>query len=517
MQFSKTFKSSSHCLASPDGNYVATLFANVVNIRAIRSLEVVHVVKLAQDFAGPIVGFRWSPSSKLLLVAGVDQIQVCSALGGLESGSPTPFDAIVRNPVTPGTRPAYVDFGASDTEVCLVSSFGLKFSIYNLTTSDAVEIANPKFSSPSTASRGFSFRPGSRHLALLTRSAGKDVISIHDYPARRLQISWAPDTVDAQGVVWSPDGRWLVVWESPALGHKVIFFTADGHMFKVWNGPANPALEDKDYALGAGVKAVRFSGDGRLLAIGDCSKSISTFNMMSAMEGPRLKHPNNLAPKETLQVWQEKIAVAQTGPFLHTFIRTSQLVSPTPRSNDSSESLPGCADILLDPFSALLATRLEDYPSTVWIWDLQVMELRAVLLFHGEVSNLSWHPTVRETLLIRCEGDQYSGIVFVWDPLSEGPRSVDFSQYMPGKRTVGKWRVFWLGLDEAAPISLFISDAQSYLLGSLPDHDQDSLPWSGHPKTGHTDQTTREESPLELVPADEVDDSELEDTFVHKR
>ncbi|KAM7193597.1 WD40 repeat-like protein [Rhypophila sp. PSN 637] len=516
MQFSKTFRASSHCIASPDGNYIATLFANVINVRTVRSLEVDHVVKLAQDFAGPILGFRWSPSSTLLLAASVDLIQVCSALGGDGSSN---FDAIIRNPVTPGTRPAHVDFGASDTEICLVSSFGLKFSIFNLTSSDAIEIANPKFSSPSTATRGFSFRPGSRHLALLTRSAGKDVISIHDYPARRLQISWAPDTVDAQGIVWSPDGRWLVVWESPALGHKVIFYTPDGHIFKVWKGPANPALEDRDYELGAGVKFVSFSRDARLLAIGDCSKSISMFNMMSAMEGSRLQHPNSIVPKDSLQVWQEKIVIAQTGPSIHTFIRTSQMVSPAPRPQDSnSEILLGCADILFDPFSTLLATRLEDYPSTVWIWDLQGMELRAVLLFHGDVSKLSWHPTVRETLLIRCEGDQYSRIVFVWDPLSEGPRSVDFAQYLPGGKTVGRWRASWLGLDEANPISLILSDSQNCMLASLPDHDQVLLPWSGHPNTGNAERTTREESPLELVPADEVDDnSELEDTFVYKK
>lgn len=177
----------------------------------------------------------------------------------------------------------------------------------------------------------------------------------------------------------------------------------------------------------------------------------------------------------------------------------------------------GCVDILFDPFSVLLATRLEDYPSTVWIWDVQGMELRAVLLFHGDVTGLSWHPTIRETLLVRCEGDQYSGIVFVWDPLSEGPRSVDFARYLPGGRTIGKWRASWLGLDESAPISLFLSDAQNYMLASLPDHDHQLLPWSGHPSTGQTERTSREESPLELVPADEVDDSELEDTFIHRR
>jgi len=219
------------------------------------------------------------------------------------------------------------------------------------------------------------------------------------------------------------------------------------------------------------------------------------------------------------QVWQEKIAVAQTGPSIHTFIRTSQAISPAPRPHDNSETLPGCANILFDPSSGLLATRLEDSPGTVWIWDVQARELRAALLFHGNVSNLSWHPTISETLLIKCEGDQYSGLVFVWDPLSEGPRSVDFGQYLPGAKTVGKWRASWLGIDEASPVSLFLSDAQNYMLASLADPDQGLLPWSGHSNAGHTERTSRDESPLELVPAEEEgeDDSEMEDTFIHKR
>ncbi|KAK3313473.1 hypothetical protein B0H66DRAFT_577481 [Apodospora peruviana] len=524
MHFSKTIKSSSHCLPSPNGAYVATLFfPAVVNVRAVRGLEVVHVVKLAQDFSGPVLGFQWSPSSRLLLVAGVEQIQVCSALD-------SSFSATIRNPVAAGTKPTYVGFGASDAEICVISSFGLKFAVFNLTSSNkATEIASPKFSSSSTTvSNGFSFRSGSHHLALLTRTAGKDMISIHDFPARQLQRSWAPDTVDAQGLIWSPEGRWLVVWESPALGHKVIFYTADGHMFKTWLGPANPSPEDKDYSLGAGVKLVQFSADARRLAIGDCSKSIRMFNMASATEAWRLQHPNSLVPKDTLQVWQERIVVAQAGPSVHTFIRTSQPISPAPRPQDNSESLPGCANILFDPFSNLLATRLEDCPSTVWIWDAQLIELRAVLLFHGNVSSLSWHPSISETLLVRCEGEQYSGLVFVWDPLSEGPRSVDFAQQLPGAKTVGRWRALWLGLHEESPASLFLSDSQNYMLASLAELDETSLPWGEQENPRHAEGgAMREESPLELVPATDVgmealgvgedDDSELEDTFIHKR
>ncbi|KAK0621360.1 hypothetical protein B0T17DRAFT_286091 [Bombardia bombarda] len=520
MHFSECFKSSAHCLPSPDGRHIATLYPSVINVRAVRGLDVVHVVKLPQDFSGPILSFQWSPSSRLLLVAGPDQIRVASALE--DDG----FHATIRNPVAPGTKPIYVGFGATDTEVCIISPFGLKFAVFDLASSKAVEIANPKSLRPSPASNGFSFRPGTRHLALLTRAGGKDMISLHDFPTRELHRSWAPDTIDAQGLVWSPDGRWLVVWESPAHGHKLMFYTADGYLFKTWQGPASPLLEDRDYALGPGVKAAQSSADARYLAVGDSSRRISMFTMASASEVMWLQHPNNLVPKDTIQVWQERIGLSQTGPSIHTFLRTTQVVSPPPRPQDNSNSdsaVTGCASIIFDPLSPLLATRLEEHPSTVWIWDAQAAELRAVLLFHGNIASLSWHPTVRETLLIRCEGDQYSGIVFVWDPLSEGPRSVDFAQRFPGAKAVGKWRAIWLGLDASDPPSLFLSDTHNYVLASLAEPDQDELPWgyrgsSSNVHDGDDGGARREESPLELVPAAEEDDgSELEDTFVYKR
>jgi hypothetical protein len=212
------------------------------------------------------------------------------------------FSATVRNHVAAGTKPAYVGFGASDAEICVISSFGLKFTVFDLRSSKATEIGSPKVFSSSSASRCFSFRPETRHLALLTRTSGKDMVSIHSYPTRELQRSWAPDTIDAQALAWSPDGRWLVVWDSPAHGHRVLFYTSDGHAFKTWSGPANPSPEDRDYALGAGVKSVEFSADARYLAIGDFSRSVSLLSMASVTETIRLRHPKTLVPKETLQV-----------------------------------------------------------------------------------------------------------------------------------------------------------------------------------------------------------------------
>ncbi|GAB1320285.1 hypothetical protein MFIFM68171_10495 [Madurella fahalii] len=522
MQFSRAVKSSVHSLPSPDGKHIATAFSGVVNVRPVRRLDAVNVIKLPPDFTGPVLNLQWSPSSRLLLVADAERVRVVSALDNS-------FHATIQNHAGPGTKPAYVGFGASDTEICVVSSFGLKFAIFDLASSTAAEIGSPKLFSPSSACRCFSFRPETRHLALLTRAAGKDMVSIHGFPARELQRSWVPDTIDAQGLVWSPDGRWLVVWDSAAQGHKVVFYTSDGHVFKTWSGPANPPLEDKDYALGAGVKSIQFSSDARYLAIGDSSRSVCILSMASVTETMRLRHPKTLAPKETLQVWQEQIGVSQTGPTMHTFLRAAQAISPAPRLRDNSEPVTGCASISFDPSSALVATRLDDSPGTVWVWDVQAAELRAVLLFHGNVTSLSWHLQVPETLLVKCEGDQYNGLVFVWDPLSEGPRTVDFGRHMPGAKAGSRSRAVWLGLDSSSPSSIFFSDTHSYVLACLGEADQFPPPW-GSSWNAETSFSTgaREESPLELVPAsgtkpgvpnmEEDDDySELEDTFVHKR
>jgi len=496
---------------------VATLFPSVVNIRSVDTLEVVNVFRLPQDFSGPVLSFQWSPSSQLVLVAVVDQIRIFSA-------RPGGFEATVRNAVPPAAKPTYVCFSPKGTELCVCSSFGLKFGIFDLVTSRAVEIANPKFFSSATACSGFSFRPLTHHLALITRTAGKDMISIHDPETRELQRSWHPDTVDAQGLKWSPDGKWLVVWESAGQGHKVAFYTADGHIFKTWLGPSNPTPASHNFALGAGVKQVQFSADASTLAIGDSSSCIYLFNMTSVSETMRLLHPNNIAPNDTIQIWQEQVNVSQAGPSIHTFIKAAQVISPPTRPKDNLETKSGCSSIMFDSSSALVATCLEDSPSTLWIWDTQASELRAVLLFHSNISSAVWHPTARETLLVKCEGDLYSGLVFVWDPLSEGPRTVDFSEHLPDFKSGGRSLASWLGCEASKSPSIFFSDGLSYMLASLAESDQESPPWQDRAGVEWNSEARREESPLELVPAntqypddEDEDDSELDDTFHYKQ
>lgn len=307
---------------------MATLLPTEIHIRSVEDPgDVAHVVELPREVNhGAIWNFQWSPSSSRLLIATSDLIFVVSALPSDEDedadGEPSPpFSATIRHPALPAVgKPAFVGFGPVDDQVCFCSAFGLKFAVFDLRTAKTVEIANPKLYSSALCSRGFSFRASSHHLALLTRTAGRDWVSVHQPSSGLLVASWAPETVDAQGLLWSPDGRWLVVWESGAHGHKILFYTPDGHLFKPWTGSSPDRMtasrshgeEDAqgasssssltapsvaDSTLGPGVKIAQFSANGKLLAVGDASRCVRLLDTTAIVEIRRLVHPTTLHPQ----------------------------------------------------------------------------------------------------------------------------------------------------------------------------------------------------------------------------
>lgn len=115
-----------------------------------------------------------------------------------------------------------------------------------------------------------------------------------------------------------------------------------------------------------------------------------------------------------------------------------------------------------------------------------------------------------------CEGDSHNSLAFTWDPLSKGPKPIDFS----GQLSNGRVQVLWLQIDGLEPAALFAMDSSRYMLASLADDDDDdeSVPWFAadqqrsllnetrpHVTDAHVDNTSEEET------------SELDDTFCFKR
>ena len=232
----------------------------------------------------------------------------------------------------------------------------------------------------------------------------------------------------------------------------------------------------------------------------------------------------------------------------HAFVEATQNVSPSGRPNptnfDATVVSSGSSHIAFDASSTLLATRLEEAPSTVWVWNTETALLRAVLMLHASVANAVWHPDSPQTLLITCEGGKHRGLGVVWNPEYDAPQVADFSHYYPlvtndsqpgpGSAPAGRHWPLWLGLDGVPP-SLFYSDGHDFTLAALDDDarykNADAPPWKEaapplppsylfHQRWA-LDGRGREESPLELVPAgassSEEGDSDLEDTFHYKK
>lgn len=286
------------CEPSPNGRLVAVLISSTIIVRSTETLQTVHVVKLSPELTGPITSFTWAPSSAKLLVSAGDLIQVFAACD-------SSFQATIHNPAAPlGGKLPLIRFGARDTEVLACAPFGMKFSVFDLTTSKAVEISNPKFHHPTSASRGFSIRPDTGHIVVLTRVGGKDMVSIHHPLTRQVMKSWYPDTLDAQGIQWTADGQWIVLWESPAQGSRLFVYTGDGHHFRTLDayGLVPESATDPEFDMHSGIKSCQLSSDAQLCVIGDHTRGITVLQAGIWRSMMRLMHPAAITPRETLQV-----------------------------------------------------------------------------------------------------------------------------------------------------------------------------------------------------------------------
>lgn len=307
---------SKQCIPSPDGQLIATVAVSspstqasgqAITLRATHHLQLVNTVHPPGDLCRDISSLVWSPSSQRLLISGNDQIRVY----GISDAS---LFAVLRNPASGNGKPTYVGFGYDDHEVLVMSAHGLKLSIFNILTSKAVEIPNPKFHQATSATKGLSFNVTGGHLALLTRSGGRDFISVHCPRTREVVGSWSTETIDANGLVWTPDGQWILLWESPAHGHRLLLYTPDGQLFRSLDATHLSASPSADNVLEPGIKFCQLSADGQRCAIGDQSRTVSLLLTATWRLDMSLRHPVSITPKDTLKVYHSG-SVMTPGPM----------------------------------------------------------------------------------------------------------------------------------------------------------------------------------------------------------
>lgn len=265
-----TSLASHQSAASPTEALIATIYQANLILRSSSNGQILRTISLEASFASRCAHIHWYPGkaspvkpSARMLLADVDTVHVYDALE--ES-----YHAKIACASDTG-RISHVEFGCSEDEVLVFADFNIKLTIWSLSTSCGVEIRDPKYASlghfPSRDTGhfhgdcGHSFRAETGHLAILARSETKDVVMVLG-ENRALEASWATGMVDAKGVKWSPDGRWLVIWEASAVAYLLSIYTADGQLY------TNIAPPQPEADLSLGVSGVVWDLDRWLLVAG---------------------------------------------------------------------------------------------------------------------------------------------------------------------------------------------------------------------------------------------------------
>lgn len=265
----------------------------IFNLKLGRPVLKIQFAKNVKSFLSTISLLKWAPESFVgedqqhpqsdilttwLLLAGGSRLIAVEAGIPHNLASTTPAtisraDVLVDYQFeTQYGKIVNADFVLNHNQALVTFDMSTHASIVSLTKPQREDIPSPKFAT----NQGLAQSQQQRHFALLLRPKARDQVAV--FTSRDGVIeqphSFFPDTLDAQGLQWSPDGSpVLAVWDSMAHGARVTFHTALGHALPplsllTRDTPSNMPSQD---ALGIGVTCFRWNTSevyGTILAAG---------------------------------------------------------------------------------------------------------------------------------------------------------------------------------------------------------------------------------------------------------
>jgi WD40 repeat protein len=210
-----------------------------------------------------VLAIKWSPvasshkQSYRVLLADEDNVRIYDRRD-------LSYKAVIKNGTGGMGRVTNAEFGWTENEVIIFSDFCSKVTVWSLISGRSVEIKDPKF-----AFKGYCYRPRTGLFALLSRPGAQDILTLHApntyFVLRTVNLA----SSDAQGIKWSPDGRWLAVWDTPSIGFRIFIYTADGNLYRMYSGEQDGDIE------GLGARSVEWSPAGNYLAVGGHNRKVT--------------------------------------------------------------------------------------------------------------------------------------------------------------------------------------------------------------------------------------------------
>ncbi|KAL9124407.1 MAG: hypothetical protein Q9217_006257 [Psora testacea] len=443
----RSLMSTSQSVPSTDGSLIAILQRSRLLVRSATTRSILQTWSVPQDFVSRCAFIRWSwpqrtfsadeisgatHASRRVLLADDETIRVYDAADPLWQGT---IDGASCNLV----KLADIAFGHNPNDILVFSDFGVKLTIWSLSTCRGVEVRDPKY-----IVACYDYRPNTGHLALLTRAVAQDVLMLLKPGPHEVLKSVDLGTIDAQEVRWSADGHWIAVRDTASAGNRIQIYTANGHLFRTFTGAGHSE------EIGLGIKCMQWSPAGTLWLGGYdgtitmlSKNTVSSFSKLAIHLGltkakfalaAQFGHTTPISLPD-LPVWAEQINATKE----RSYIPVIQAASP-PTSISFTKSTPLKGGISLLAFNnkgTRLATKSDAVPTTAWIWSAQSGRAIAVLIHHSPIKQLTWHPEKAELLLIRCAVPEPA--VYIWQATWEVPRVITLPMETANSRLEASW------------------------------------------------------------------------------
>ncbi|NXN98622.1 WRP73 protein, partial [Rhinopomastus cyanomelas] len=402
MDFSEPFRLSALLgRFSPDGRSLASCMQYRLLVRDANTLQILQLYTCLDQ----IQYIEWSSDSLFILCAmykrGIVQVWSLEQPDWhckIDEGSV----GLVASCWSPDGR-----------HILNTTEFHLRITVWSLCTKSVSYIKYPK-----ACQQGITFTKDGRYMAVAERRDCKDFVSIFVCSDWQLLRHFDTETQDLFGIEWAPNGCVLAVWDT-CLEYKILLYSLDGRLLSTYRA----------YEWSLGIKSVAWSPSSQFLAIGSYDEKVHILNHVTWKKITEFEHPATIVNSKTV-VYKE----VEKSPS----VETEQLSFPPMRALASSLfSTQSKYDITQVPVSlhhvkpaadranpkmgigmlafssdnCFLATRNDNIPNAVWIWDIQKLKLFVVLEQLGAIQCFQWDP--RQPRLALCTGNSK---VYLWSP-----------------------------------------------------------------------------------------------------
>uniref|UniRef100_A0A8C3C9Q0 WD repeat-containing protein WRAP73 n=1 Tax=Cairina moschata TaxID=8855 RepID=A0A8C3C9Q0_CAIMO len=291
---------------------------------------------------------------------------------------------------------------------------------------------------------GIAFTKDGRYMAVAERRDCKDFVSLFVCSDWQLLRHFDTETQDLFGIEWAPNGCVLAVWDT-CLEYKILLYSLDGRLLSTYRA----------YEWSLGIKSIAWSPSSQFLAIGSYDEKVRILNHVTWKKIAEFEHPATVVNTKTVvykevekpsAVEMERLSFPPTRALASSLFSTQSKydISQVPVSfqyikpvADRANPKMGIGMLAFSPDNCFLATKNDNIPNAVWIWDIQKLKLSVVLEQLCAIQSFQWDP--RQPRLAVCTGNSK---VYLWSPAG----CVSVQVPMEGKAlllALRCWRADW--------------------------------------------------------------------------